>query len=85
MTTTDTTWPERDMLEAAWGIIANVDVGDWARQRPEWQRAAARWRDAYHRKSEPSSGPFVELLPAAGGEHDHGCPGASGDGDAARR
>lgn len=56
-------WPDRDMLEAAWGIIANVDVGDWSRQRPEWQRAAAVWRDAYHRAAQPSTKPFVDLLP----------------------
>ncbi len=41
------TWPD-DLLEAAWGIIANAGGGDWTTQTPEWQEAAARWRDAYH-------------------------------------
>lgn len=34
-----------DALELAWGVIANVDGGDWTGQSPEWQQAAARWRD----------------------------------------
>lgn len=35
-----------DDLEIAWGIIANVSNGDWARsQDPEWVAAAERWRD----------------------------------------
>jgi hypothetical protein len=37
-----------DLTEAAWGIIANAGSGDWSRETPEWQEAAARWRDAYH-------------------------------------
>lgn len=32
-------------LELAWGIIANAGGGDWTRESPEWQAAAARWRD----------------------------------------
>lgn len=42
-------WPSRDMLEAAWGIIANAGGGNWKLETPEWQEAAARWRDEYHR------------------------------------
>lgn len=38
----------RDLAEAAWGIIANAGGGDWARESPDWQEAAARWRDQYH-------------------------------------
>jgi hypothetical protein len=34
-----------DALEAAWGIIANAGGGDWTKEAPEWQEAAARWRD----------------------------------------
>lgn len=37
-----------DLTEAAWGIIANAGGGDWTKETPEWQKAATRWRDAYH-------------------------------------
>jgi hypothetical protein len=37
-----------DLLEAAWGIIANAGEGSWDRESPEWREAAIRWRDAYH-------------------------------------
>ena len=37
-----------DMLEAAWGIIANAGNGNWANERDDWQEAAARWRERYH-------------------------------------
>lgn len=36
------------LLEAAWNVIANVGNGDWRAQHPEWQAAAASWREAYH-------------------------------------
>jgi hypothetical protein len=29
----------------AWGIIANAYNGDWNKAIPDWQTAAARWRD----------------------------------------
>jgi hypothetical protein len=34
-------------LEAAWGIIANASGSDWSKETPEWQKAAANWRDHY--------------------------------------
>ena len=37
------------IIEAAWGVIANAGGGDWTKETPEWQEAAARWRDEYHR------------------------------------
>ena len=37
-----------DLLEAAWGIIANAHGGNWAIAGSDWQRAAERWRDLYH-------------------------------------
>lgn len=40
---------EADMLEAAWGIIANA--GGWdddLSATPGWREAAERWRDRYH-------------------------------------
>lgn len=42
-------WPDSSMLEAAWGLIANANEGDWEKAHPEWRAAAVRWRDAYHR------------------------------------
>lgn len=36
-----------EMLELAWGIIANAHGGDWSSATTEWQQAAARWRDRY--------------------------------------
>lgn len=41
---------DADLLEAAWGIIANAGVhhGGWDSQHPEWVEAAIRWRDRYH-------------------------------------
>ena len=39
-----------DLLEAAWGIIANSYGGDWDLASPQsgWKEAAERWRDEYH-------------------------------------
>lgn len=42
-------WPDNNMLEAAWGIIANAGGGNWNRETPEWRVAASNWRDAYDR------------------------------------
>lgn len=41
-----------DLEEAAWGLLVNISVGDgeWKSQTPEWQEAAARWREQYHAK-----------------------------------
>lgn len=36
-----------DAAEALWAVVANVDEGDWTRQDPHWQKAAARARDLY--------------------------------------
>lgn len=36
-----------DAAEMLWIVLANVSDGDWTKQRPEWQEAAARWRDNY--------------------------------------
>lgn len=37
-----------DLIEAAWGIIANVSGSDWTLQGTEWQIAAQQWRDDYN-------------------------------------
>lgn len=39
---------ERELLEFAWGILANVSNGDWQQQSNEWQHAVINWRDKYH-------------------------------------
>ena len=40
--------PLLDTIEAAWGIIASSNHGDWSGETAEWQEAAARWRDNWH-------------------------------------
>lgn len=43
-----------DLLELAWGVIANAGEGSWHRESEEWQGAAERWRDRWlkHIKSD---------------------------------
>lgn len=36
-----------DAAEMLWVVLANVSGGDWTKQSPEWQEAAARYRDQY--------------------------------------
>jgi hypothetical protein len=38
----------KDMLETAWGIIANAGGGNWDLESDEWQEASKKWRDQYH-------------------------------------
>lgn len=52
-----TGWPGSDLVEAAWGIIANVGRGDWDSQPSDWRAAAERWRDAYHAQLPRSATP----------------------------
>jgi hypothetical protein len=40
-------WPDRNMLDAAMGIISNVSGGNWWGQSQEWQDAARQWLDSY--------------------------------------
>ena len=35
------------MIDAAWGIIANVDCGEAGTNSPGWRETATRWRDEY--------------------------------------
>jgi hypothetical protein len=39
----------RELNELAWGLIANASGGDWERESEQWRRAAARWRDRWHK------------------------------------
>ncbi|HWP71909.1 MAG TPA: hypothetical protein VNM36_12430 [Gemmatimonadaceae bacterium] len=36
-----------DAAEMLWSVVANVSEGDWTKQSPEWQEAAAHWRNNY--------------------------------------
>ena len=36
-----------DFAYTAWVLLANVSEGDWTKQTPQWQAAAARWRDRW--------------------------------------
>ena len=36
-----------DLLETAWGIIANAGGGDWQKETEVWQGAVSRWRENY--------------------------------------
>ena len=38
-----------ELLELAWGIIANANEGNWDKATPEWKKAAEKWRDDYHK------------------------------------
>ena len=39
----------KDLLETAWGIIANANGGNWDIAPKEWKEAAEKWRDEYHK------------------------------------
>jgi len=43
--------------EALWVALANVSGGDWTKQTPEWQEAAARAREHYFWACGPSGKP----------------------------
>lgn len=36
-----------ELLEFAWGIIANAYAGDWDKATPPWKSAAEDWRDRW--------------------------------------
>lgn len=36
-----------DLLESAWGLIANANEGFWERATPMWRSAANQWRDQW--------------------------------------
>lgn len=40
---------QSDLLETAWGIIANSYGGNWDKATDDWRGAAERWRDEYHK------------------------------------
>ncbi len=50
-----------DLVESAWGIIANAGGGDWTTQTDDWQKAAAVWRERYHRYLDMFEQPSSEV------------------------
>jgi hypothetical protein len=39
--------PTADLLEFAWGIIANAGGGNWDRETDEWRESAVRFRERW--------------------------------------
>jgi transcriptional regulator with XRE-family HTH domain len=39
-----------DLIEQAWGIIANAGCGDWNTQTAQWKTAAEQWRSRWHQR-----------------------------------
>lgn len=37
-----------ELLELAWGLIANANEGNWDDVKQDWRIAAEKWRDKYH-------------------------------------
>lgn len=48
-----------DLLDLAWGLIANASEGDWDREHPDWKAAAERWRDLWHARLDAQRKPTV--------------------------
>lgn len=46
-----------DAAEMLWVVIASVGGSDWENETPEWQEAAARWRDNYFAALKPVAAP----------------------------
>lgn len=44
----DTQRMDDDLLEQAWGVIANAYGGNWGQADPEWHLAASRWRENWN-------------------------------------
>ncbi|MFZ4777774.1 MAG: hypothetical protein ACOYM3_20590 [Terrimicrobiaceae bacterium] len=47
---------QQQMLERAWGLIANAGGGNWKTQSRQWETTAEKWRDDWI-KSAPDSAP----------------------------
>lgn len=48
-----------DLIEYAWGIIANAWGGDWSKASVDWQDAAKKWRDRYHERRNDQAKEFA--------------------------
>ena len=47
---------DAELLEYAWGIIANASGSDWGKESEIWQKAAAKWRGQYFARLAQFSG-----------------------------
>jgi hypothetical protein len=52
-----------ELLEQAWGIIANASEGNWLEQTSEWRQWAAHWRDRYMAFGRATSRPVPLAAP----------------------
>lgn len=59
-----------DMLELAWGIIANAHGGNWDAASIEWRGAAEKWRDRYLRGLNSPAGMFDREKEIEGTQND---------------
>ena len=57
-----------ELLEEAWGVIANAQGGRWEDASPEWREAATRWRDKWHQRldARPRLNPAESVFGFAG-------------------
>lgn len=53
-----------DLIESAWGLIANAGGGDWTKESDEWSAAAERWRERYHAALDAGAVPVGPRLQA---------------------
>lgn len=72
---TDEIRQKDDAAEMLWVVLANVSGGDWEKQTPEWQEAAARWRDNYFDKFCASDRRECPKCSGTAPEHEAGCTG----------
>ncbi len=50
------------LTEMAWGVISNAGQGDWTREHEDWQKAAKKWRDEYHKHLSANRIPSKEKI-----------------------
>jgi hypothetical protein len=51
-----------DLIEFAWGIIANASGGNWSLETLAWQNAARAWRNQWHAHMRSTRGqPWVHF------------------------
>ena len=48
-----------DLLELAWGVIANAHGGDWKKADTRWLEPAGRFRDEYHQMLDRRNKPVL--------------------------
>ncbi len=56
---------QNDLLETAWGIIANAHGGNWEAASDDWREAAEKWRDRYFADGKAIEAPAAPADPTA--------------------